>query len=276
MQPLSTIDSLRQRIAALENRPVLERAESGAGSVFPAGSHQPGADLLALPPGLLHDLYAGHPRESGLLLGAALGLARPLLGGARQAILYLQPLADGQELGLPYGPGLVRFGFDPAQVVFGRLQSLADLLWAMEEALGCPAIAAVIADMSTLPKGFDFTASRRLGLRAKDGGVSGFVLRYGAARVMSAAHLRWKVSPAPSAPDPFDARAPGRPRLALDLERSRLARSLGRAEGARLVVDWTEHGFLPAQNPAADGYRPLAPASGALAPPLGHGLSQAS
>ena len=273
MQPLSTIETLRQSIAALENRPVLDPPKED-----PQGDAPPrGADLLAAPAGLLHDLYASHPRESGLLLGAALGLARPLLSGGRPAILWLQPVADGQELGLPYGPGLDRFGIPAKQVVFARLGSIPDLLWAMEEALGCSAIAAVIADMSTLPKAFDFTASRRLGMRAQAGGSSAFVLRYGAERVMSAAHLRWAVSPAPSAADPFDARAPGRPRLVFELERSRLARNAIRPEGARLVVDWTEHGFLPAQNrfPAAQRPARRPPPSGAVPPPLGHGLSQA-
>jgi protein ImuA len=229
---------------------------------------------------LLHDIYASHPRESGLALGLAFGLVRPLVGGARHAVLHLHLAADGQEIGLPYAPGLSSFGLDPSRVIFGRLSSLSDLLWAMEEALGCRAVAAVIADLATPPKGLDFTASRRLSMRAASSGASALIIRYGQDRAMSAAHLRWAVSPALTQPQAFDARAPGRPRFLIELERSRLGQLDGRVEGTRLLVDWTHHGFIcaetvtPDRSPADRDPQRVAPPSGSVSAPLGHGLSQ--
>ena len=96
------IEALRLRIAALENRHVL--------SVPDDTSAGDGLALLTPPAGLLHEVFTDEQRAAGATLGFALGIARSYLGGGRKAILYLELAAEAQEIGLPYGHGLMSYG----------------------------------------------------------------------------------------------------------------------------------------------------------------------
>jgi protein ImuA len=200
-----------------------------------------------------------------------------LISEARPAVIYLQLVHEAQDVGLPYGPGLMSFGFSPERLIIGRMANPAELLWAIEEAVACRAVAAVIAEVKGAPKVLDFTASRRLSLRAASGGTSVFLMRYGIEREASAARLRWCISPASSQAPPFDDQAPGRARWHVILEKGRLRASLMKA-GLELWLDWTEHGFIAAPDPAeeSDRRRDVAAAvHGALSAALGDRMSQA-
>lgn len=235
-------------------------------------------DTLQVPAGILHEVYADAQRDSGATLGFALGLARGLLTPARPALLFMQLVHEARDTGLPYGPGLASFGIDPAQLVVVRLEALTELLWAVEEAVACRAVAAVIADIGGHPKLLDFTVSRRLSLRAAGAGASVFMLRYGTDREASAARLRWRVMAAASRPPPFDEEAPGAARWQVILEKGRLGEAPGEA-GAELCFDWTENGFAAVQGgEGGDGRRVDArPAPyGAQPATLGDRLSEAS
>lgn len=272
------LETLRAQIAALEKRPLL--ADGGAVLAERPGGGIAPADRLALlspPAGLLHEVFADEQRLSGAALGFTLGLARGQLTRERQAILYLQLAGEAQELGLPYGLGLAAFGIAPEALVIGRIASLPELLWAMEEAIACRAVAAVIADLAGHPRALDFTASRRLSLRTAAAGASSFLIRYGRGREASAARLRWHVAPAPSSEQRFDPRAPGPPRYAIEMEKGRLGDSTSRAEGMRFLVDWTENGFVSVDPFKRGGTSPrrTATAPGAVPAALGDRLSQA-
>jgi protein ImuA len=270
------LEALRAQIAALENRPLfvgdavteLGRREAAEGD----------AALLSPPPGVLHEVYSDEQRNGGNALGFALGLARGLLRGNRQALIYLQLASEAQELGLPYGIGLQNFGIDPRQVVIGRIETLTELFWAMEEAIACRAVAGIVTDIMGHPKALDFTVSRRLSLRAAAAGTSVFILRYGREREASAAKLRWRVSPHLSAEQQFDPQSPGPPRFEIEIEKRRLGNKTQRAEGKRLIVDWTENGFLPVDPTRRPATRPhrAAPLPRAVTPALGDRLSEAS
>lgn len=253
------LDGLRQQIAAIERRPMLARpaAESDALGYF------------GLPMGALHELFTPERRDAGAGLGFAFGLMRDFMSPARPALIFLQLVHDAQETGLPYGAGLVGFGIAPESLVMVRIAAMSELLWAVEEAVRCQAVAAVIADIAGWPAELDFTASRRLSLRTAASGTSVLLLRHGAGREASAARFRWQVMPLGSAPDPYDARAPGRPRWRVVLEKGRLK------AGSEFILDWTDHGFAP----ITDERRHGAGAGAALppAPPaaLGHRLSEA-
>jgi protein ImuA len=250
------LDALRLKIAALEKRPLLAEgaamlAERLGRAANDRGENADPLELLAAPNGLLHEVFADEQRQSGAALGFTFGLARQLLTSQRQAVLYLQLAGEGQELGLPYGAGLTQFGIDPARLVIGRIDSMTELLWAMEEAIACRAVAGVIADLASHPKALDFTVSRRLS-------------------------LRWRISPAMSGELPFDPRAPGIPRFQVEIEKGRLGDKTQRAEGKTMLVDWTENGFVsvePRRRPAIT-VRRTAPPSRPVAAPLGHRLSQ--
>jgi protein ImuA len=234
--PSAEIESLRARIAEIERRPSLAGA-----ALSPAARQQ----FLSTPPGALHEVFASEPRDGGASLGFTLGQARLLLTTERPAVLFIQLANDGQELGLPYGAGLASRGFPPRQLVIAQVQTIVELLWGIEEAVACRAVAAVVADISTHSKVLDFTASRRLSLRAGSSGASVFMMRYGNGREASAAQYRWQVAPLLSATRPFDPRAPGEVRWRVTLEKGRLA-----ADGrVNWILGWTENGFELADTP---------------------------
>lgn len=238
------LQHLRDKIAALETGPVLR--DAGAGSA-PAG-------LLQVPPGTLSEVFADGKDESGAALGFSLAMARGLITENRPGLIVLQLVGEAQKMGLPYGPGLVHFGLPVDQLVFARPQTIVELLWAMEEAIACRAVAAVVADIGSFHKALDFTASRRLSLRTAASGVGTFIVRYAQQREASAARFRWKIAPALSGPPPFDDRAPGPPRWRAVLERGRLqpGQPVG-VEGEDYLVDWTKDGFVLADIDGATG-----------------------
>jgi protein ImuA len=273
------IDALRLRIAALENRPAFADAEQFVrpGHRVAANDTKPRVEeLLAVPPGILHEVFTDEQRNGTAALGFAFGLARGLIGKGRQAIVYLQLVDQAQEMGVPYGLGFPAFGIDPDQLVLAQVGTLTELLWAIEEAVACRAVAGVIADVIGHSKGLDFTVSRRLSLRSNAGGSSIFMLRYGREREASAARLRWHVLPEPSGGQPFDPQAPGAPRYLVEIEKRQLAGRLKRIENLRLTLDWTENGFVSAEDTSSIGSKQSTPASRPVAAALGHRLPQAS
>ncbi len=266
--------ALRTKIAELEKRP-----QFSGDAVSELVARQAGRaeqTLPHVPPGVLHEIFTDEQRHCGSALGFALGLARESIGGGRTAIIHLQLASEMRELGLPYALGLKSFGIDPDRMVIGRIETLPELLWAMEEAIACRAVAAVVADIAGHPKALDFTVSRRLSLRAAAAGTSTFLIRYGRDREASAAKLRWRISPHRSAGQAFDAHAPGPPRFAVDIEKYRLGSRTERAEGKSMIVDWTEHGFVAPEKRQGIRVRGATPLPGALPPAMGDRLSEAS
>jgi protein ImuA len=140
--------------------------------------------------GRLHEVLA-RAGEAGTGFAAAL-LAR--IAGKDGRVLWCGPA--------PYGPGLAEFGLDPDRVIFAHTAPEAETLWAMEEGLRCPALAAVLGAVEAL----DLTAGRRLQLAAERRGVTAIVLRRhrcpdhrsGPRRLEpGAATTRWRVAPLP-------------------------------------------------------------------------------
>lgn len=270
------LNALRAQIAALEKRPQL--AGDVVSELARANGTAEGVEALLSPPaGVLHEVFTDEQRNSGSALGFALGLARSLIDGGRQALIYLQLTSETRELGLPYGIGLESFGIDPKNLIIGRIETLAELLWAMEEAIACRAVAGVVADIAGHPKALDFTVSRRLSLRAAAAGTSAYLIRYGREREASAAKLRWRVTPRLSAGLEFDALSPGPPRFEVEIEKRRLGSKTQRAEGKTMIVDWTENGFVSIERwkQPAVRQRRTAPLPGAYAATLGDRLSEA-
>lgn len=222
--------ALRETIADIERKPALAEARARV-------EHRPG-EFPVLAGGLLQEVFTDEPRNAGASLGFALAQAKGLLSSQRLAVIYLQLSDETQKLGMPYGPGLLSFGFDPDALVLVRAANVAELLWAAEEAIACRAVAAVVADIGSHAKLLDFTASRRLSLRAAATGGSIFLLRYGQGREASAAHLRWRLLPSPSERKKYDERAPGMSRWQVRLERGSLIK-----QHAEWVLGWTENGF---------------------------------
>lgn len=205
--PNDLLPALRERVRRIE------RPAAAAHGVLPFGIAAidlvlPGGGLAR---GALHEILGvGGDEEDGALAAV---FAATILGRRAAAaegdgiVLWCLPRLD------LYGPGLTAHGLDPARLVLVRARRDGEILWAMEEGLRAPGVAAVVGEIGTLAA----VASRRLQLGAERSGVTAFVLRRWrdggqAARergLPNAAATRWRISALPSRPVPSPARGRG-------------------------------------------------------------------
>jgi len=108
-----------------------------------------------------------------------------------------------------------------------------DALWAAEEAVISGAVSHVIAEVDVA----DFTATRRLALASERHGVPVTLILPYRCEGATAAATRWRISTRPSTPNPYDPRAPGRPRWSASLQRCRIAPSVS---GRTFEVEWND------------------------------------
>jgi protein ImuA len=211
------LSELRERIRRIE------RPTATVHGVFPFGVAAidrvlPGGGLAR---GALHEILGmGGDEEDGALAAAfAAGvLGRLARTGDGGTVLWCLPRSD------LYGPGLTAHGLDPARLVLVRVPRDAEILWAMEEGLRAPGIAAVVGEVGTLTA----IASRRLQLAAERFGITAFLLRRWrdegqAARernLPNAAVTRWRIAALPSQPLRGEPEV-GRPRWRVELLRCR-------------------------------------------------------
>jgi protein ImuA len=259
------LEDLRTRIESVEKHPRLARKDE---------TQPDSRNLLDLPLGYVHEVFTDEERNTGAALGFALAAAHRMQSAHRPAILIMQLVRDSQHVGVPYALGLSGYGIDPETIVLCRPDTTVELLWAVEEAIACKSVAAVIADVGHEAKVLDFTATRRLSLRSSAGGSSVFLIRYGKEREATAARFRWRIEPYASGQVPFDPRAPGRPRLAVDLEKGRLG---SHKDPLNWTLDVTENGFVLAEPQKRPEALPAtgAPLPGVAPAALGYRLSQA-
>lgn len=154
---------------------------------------------------------------------AATGLVLAQLDAERRGdgpVLWVQDACAAREGGLPCLRGIEALGLR-MPVMRVAVSRPADALWAMEEGLECAALSAVVGEIWGMPRALDFTATKRLALRSRASGVPVWLLRPDGAAALSVAPERWRVAPAASEPNPWDARAPGAPRWLAELFRSR-------------------------------------------------------
>ena len=141
---------------------------------------------------------------------------------ARTAILWIAEDICSWENGALYGPGLDAAGISPEQLITVKAGRARDVLWAMEEALRCRAVCAVIGEVRA--QGIDQVATRRLSLAAAAGNTLGLLLRPAPDDEPAAFATRWIIGAAPSlSPLPAAERWPGLgpPRLTVRLLRNR-------------------------------------------------------
>jgi protein ImuA len=133
-------------------------------------------------------------------------------------ILWAQDRLSRYQTGQPYLAGLNT----PLRVLHAQLKRPADVLWALEEGLRCSGLSGVIGEIWGDPAVLDFTASKRLALRAEANGIPVWLIRRSCAPNLSAARERWRIAALPSSLHPDDPQAPGQPRWRVELFRSRL------------------------------------------------------
>jgi protein ImuA len=210
------LPELRERIRRIE------RPTAAIHGVLPFGIAAidralPGGGLAR---GALHEILGmGGDEEDGALAAAfAAGILGRLMATGNGMVLWSLPRPD------LYGPALAAHGLDPAHIVLVRASRDPEILWAMEEGLRAPGIAAVVGEVGTLAA----VASRRLQLAAERSGITAFLLRRWrdggqAARernLPNAAVTRWRIAALPSQPQRGEPGV-GRPRWRVELLRCR-------------------------------------------------------
>jgi protein ImuA len=209
-----TLSSLRHAIRKLEGRtPSLEDA---AGFV-PFGIAPLDAMLGGgLPCGALHEIAAAREAE----IAAATGFALALAGRRAGAVIWIAEAMTRRESGLPYGLGLEEVGLAPETLTLVTAVKPRDVLWAMEEALNCPAVGAVVGELRN-PNAIDMVAGRRLALAAGLKPTLALLLRAMPDERPLAAATRWRIGAQRAAPNPYGT---GPPTFAAELTRNRYGR----------------------------------------------------
>lgn len=188
--------------------------------------------------------YEGGTVVEYLQTSSASGATSLALSAAREALAATDRfcvLVDWSQQFYP--PAAAAMGIDLKRLVIVRPRTLAERLWAIDQALRSPAIVAVIAEIEQM----DDRAARRLQLAAERGGGLGLLVRRAAARQHpSWAEVQWLVRPL--------AQASAHRQLNLELVRARGGRS-----GASLRVQiHAQHGRIEAAPAAAALARTLA------------------
>ncbi|MDO9416868.1 ImuA family protein [Pararhizobium sp.] len=135
----------------------------------------------------------------------------------RGPVLWCQTVESRHEFGRPYGPGLAGGDPGPERLVFVSLEKPRLMVFALEEALRLPHLAAVLGEGPPL----SFTETRRLSLIAQKTGVPCLFINTQETGESSAAVTRWKVGPSAGPQNRHDERAPGAFAWSLELTRSR-------------------------------------------------------
>ncbi|WP_262693617.1 ImuA family protein [Kordiimonas aquimaris] len=139
----------------------------------------------------LSEILPATYRDRVAALGATMAFLSGILQQNRGTIIWCQ-LRDPDRLHL-HAPGLAAFGIDPLQITKVTLATEKDLLWAMEEAIASNAASAV-AGVLWSEKLYDFTASKRLRVRAAEAGIPALLVRSHRANGTTAADMRFAVT----------------------------------------------------------------------------------
>ena len=180
----------------------------------------------AFPTGAVHELLSLAPEDAAATSGFMAGLLSRFMQ-SRGACLWI---STGRML---FPPALKVFGIEPERIIFVDLTREKDALWAIEEALKCDALAAVVGEL----KEVSFAESRRLQLAVEQSRVTGFIHRYYPRNENPTACVsRWKISPLPSMPEE------GMPGVGFPRWNVRLLKVRNGKPGA-WQIEWTADGF---------------------------------
>ena len=143
------------------------------------------------PTAAIHEFFTENSEIATATSGFVAGVLTSLMSksgqrGPRGAAMWI---GTSRKL---FPPALKNFGIEPDRFIFVDLKNEKDVLWAMDEALKCDALSAVVAEMPDL----SFTESRRLQLAVEKSRTTGFVLRTNHKKISTTACVtRWKISP---------------------------------------------------------------------------------
>lgn len=180
----TAVAQLQAEISRLQGfKPESGRAmDMGLGPIEAAFPH------AVFPLGAVHEFLSARPEDAAATGGFIAGLLSALMGSTG-IVLWI----SSERTIFP--PALKSFGVQPDRVIFIDLKKEKEVMWAMEEALKCSSLSAVVGEMQEM----SFIASRRLQLAVEQSRVTGFILRHHPRKISASACVsRWKITPLPS------------------------------------------------------------------------------
>ncbi len=142
------------------------------------------------PLGTVHEFLTGTPEDVAATCGFLNGMLKFILGKKGVALWVTSS-------GAIFPSALQNFGVHPHHIIFLNVRQQKDALWAIDEALKCGALAAVVGEVREL----DFITSRRLQLAVEESNATGFILRSNIRSLhTTVCAARWKITALPSEP----------------------------------------------------------------------------
>lgn len=142
----------------------------------------------SFPLAAVHEFISEQKEQTTTSSAFIAGLLSSLLGDHGAAVW----ISSARTL---FPPALKNFGITPDHFVFVDIRKERDVLWAMDEALKCSGVSAVIGEVN----GMNFNESRRLQLAVEKSQVTGFVIRKNSRAVgTTASTSKWKIYSLPS------------------------------------------------------------------------------
>jgi len=229
------MQSAKQDIIQQLHKEVLgiQRLKKSAGLTLDTGLWDAGNAFpdQTFPLGAVHEFISNAKEDAAATNGFMAGLIKQLI--KRGMAIWV---SSKRTL---FPPALSVFGIEPERIIFIDLWRQKEVLWAIEEALRCDALAAVIGELSEL----SFTESRRLQLAVEQSRVTGFIHRYNPrSENVTACVSRWKIKPIAS--DIGDVPGMGFPRWNVQLQKIR------NGTPGRWQIEWSAGQFrhIPGQS----------------------------
>ena len=220
---------LRQKIRELEG---YSSPQDGQGLSFGLGSMEAAFPDNRFPVGVTHEFISTKVQEAGAVNGFIAGL----LGTFMQKGRFSLWISHRRTL---FPAGLKRFGVDPHRVIFVDVKREKEVLWAVEQALKCDQLAAVVGELQEI----SFADSQRLQLAVERSKVTGFLHRYQPRTQHNlACATRWKIMPIASW---LEDHMPGVGFPAWNVELLKVRN--GKPGGWQM--EWKDGGFRPIQLP---------------------------
>lgn len=141
----------------------------------------------SFPLGAVHEFFCSGAEDTSVSTGFIAGILSSIMSSSGVSLW----ISSSQ---LIFPPALKLFSIEPDKIIFIYLEKEKEILWAMEEALKCEGLAAVIAETPEI----SFTASRRFQLAVEQSRVTGFIIRRNPGNLATACVTRWKVRPLPA------------------------------------------------------------------------------
>jgi protein ImuA len=175
-------DRLQEDILALQGF----RTPIGARRIdFGLGGMDASFPNHSFPTGAVHEFISNDAESAAATTGFMAGLLGKLMGEHGICLwIGIRPIV--------FATALKAFGVEPHRVIFIDLTKEKDVIWAVEEALKCESLAAVVGELREIT----FTESRRLQLAVEQSRVTGFLHRNNPRAVNTLACVsRWQVTP---------------------------------------------------------------------------------